>query len=376
MRASDFSTGVENSNDSSSTARIALRRRWYQFSLRTLLIVSILFSFAAAWYGHHFIRLKNHRMIVQQLRSQGWEVRYDYQWDGEKMNMKAPPPGSAVFRKIFGDDFNTNIDSIVSITNNLHEEADFTLLEKIPTLRAILIGGELNQTETLQRIFKSAKSVKSATFYFGPFSGTSRMRKASAELIRLASIGEMRNLEELIVNGQGMAFGSEHNNEQFESIRELHWLKKLQLKNTHVTDECLGQFHQLTNLESLDIEGNPITGSCFERLLDLSRLTTLKADSTKLDNIAIRRLVKLAPNLQELSLYSTAIDDAALDEIVKLQKLKSLRLNGTKITDAGIEKLAVLKNLTNLQVGSKISLEAKKALQQKLPKCMINDKIY
>lgn len=377
MRASNLST--DTAGDSENSRSVALcttpRRRWFQFSLRTLLTFSVLFSFAAAWYGNHYIRLKKLRADVVQLQSQGWKIEYAYHWDGKRVSRKdEPTTGLLILRKIFGDDFNASI-LIITATGGIDNTADFRILESIPDLRVIVLSDPQCNLETMQRILKSAKSVKSLVFFLTPTFKNGRALRTFA-FDQMTSIREMQNLEQLDLEGRNLFSSNSTNDAEFKCVGNLHNLRSLRLTYMGITDQCLKDFHQLTQLESLDIENNQITGSCFTQFGDLSRLKMLKADSTKLDNAAIQRLVILAPNLENLTLYATKIDDTALDEIVKLQSLKSLKLNGTKVTDAGIEKLAVLKNLTNLQVGSKISLEAKKALQKKLPKCMINDKFY
>ena len=55
------------------------KRRWYQYSLRTLLIVMVLFCFLFAWVGVKIREGIKQRNVVEWVEQMGGEVYYDYQ---------------------------------------------------------------------------------------------------------------------------------------------------------------------------------------------------------------------------------------------------------------------------------------------------------
>jgi Leucine-rich repeat (LRR) protein len=86
-------------------------------------------------------------------------------------------------------------------------------------------------------------------------------------------------------------------------------------------------------------------------------------------------VMSLSPlkSLQSLSLDSTLVTDAALDEVAALPNLRSLNLRATAITDAGVKKLARSHSLTDLDLTccQQVSAEAIQDLKVAMPKCEI-----
>ncbi|MCE9567594.1 MAG: hypothetical protein K8U57_36805 [Planctomycetes bacterium] len=85
------------------------------------------------------------------------------------------------------------------------------------------------------------------------------------------------------------------------------------------------------------------------------KLTLLNAQETrKLDKGWCRELARL-PELAELTLSASNLDDEMLSELAGATKLKKLQVGGTKVTKAGVEKLAAtLPNCTIIWDGGTI----------------------
>jgi hypothetical protein len=73
------------------------RRRWFQFSLRTLAIVTALVAIVLSWQAQ---RLHHQRKAIAAIRQLGGQTAYDYQMRGETQ-----PPGPMWLRRLTGDDF-------------------------------------------------------------------------------------------------------------------------------------------------------------------------------------------------------------------------------------------------------------------------------
>jgi hypothetical protein len=55
------------------------KRRWYQFSLRTLLIFTVVCAIAAGWLGKRVAQKRNERKAVAAVVKLGGMVLYDYE---------------------------------------------------------------------------------------------------------------------------------------------------------------------------------------------------------------------------------------------------------------------------------------------------------
>ena len=77
------------------------RLRWYQYSLRSLFVLTILVAVAGSWFGVKKQQKEQERAAVKAIEEMGGLVFYDYQVH----NRRAEPPGPAWLRAWLGDDF-------------------------------------------------------------------------------------------------------------------------------------------------------------------------------------------------------------------------------------------------------------------------------
>ena len=64
------------STDSANSPTPQHRRRWYQFSLRTLLVAMVVLGVGFAWVGLEVKRASDQREAVQAIRSVGGKVEF------------------------------------------------------------------------------------------------------------------------------------------------------------------------------------------------------------------------------------------------------------------------------------------------------------
>ena len=82
------------------------KRRWYQYSLRTLLIVVTLFALACSWFAVKMQQAKRQRETVEAIKKVGGFIFYDYQIDESgKVIHSAGPFAPIWLRNLLGDDF-------------------------------------------------------------------------------------------------------------------------------------------------------------------------------------------------------------------------------------------------------------------------------
>ena len=69
------------------TDKPARKRRWFRFSLRTLLIVVMLLSLPLGWLAMKMIQAERQRRAVEAIQEAGGEVFYDWEVDYSGMCM-------------------------------------------------------------------------------------------------------------------------------------------------------------------------------------------------------------------------------------------------------------------------------------------------
>ena len=77
-------------------------RRWYQFTIRGLLLLTLLLvSIVLSWFCVRLRQAQSQREAVQAIQEAGGSVNYDY----EVFRAPPTPPGPAWLRNLLGDDF-------------------------------------------------------------------------------------------------------------------------------------------------------------------------------------------------------------------------------------------------------------------------------
>jgi len=94
-------------NDSTNPNR---RRRWFQFSLRTLLVFMLVCGAGLGWLAWKMQRATRQRETVEAIVDVGGRVFYDYQLDeGGAVIPGAQPTAPLLLRKSLGGDFFCNV---------------------------------------------------------------------------------------------------------------------------------------------------------------------------------------------------------------------------------------------------------------------------
>jgi hypothetical protein len=74
--------------------------RWYQYSLRSLFILSFLVAIASSWLAVEMRQAKRQKEAVEIVQRLGGGVGYDYEVDSnDRLITGATPPGPAWLRK-------------------------------------------------------------------------------------------------------------------------------------------------------------------------------------------------------------------------------------------------------------------------------------
>jgi hypothetical protein len=139
----------------------------------------------------------------------------------------------------------------------------------------------------------------------------------------------------------------------FRTVRSVSFVGRLSAHRTQsiphtFTDQDLSCLADLRQLELLYIANAPITDEGLLHLAGHKSLTTIHLNNTAINGSGFRHLA--VPNLVEIGLNGTRVNDAALSHLRKAKNLQRLQLAGTEITDEGLKYLRGLSKLEGLVI--------------------------
>jgi hypothetical protein len=210
-------------------------RRWFQFSLRTLLILTLIVAIPCAWIGRKIEKKRRERGAVEAIRASGGTASYDYEvpwsWFDRRDERFSPsyygPDGPSWLRGMLGEDF---FNEIVQVDLSRVPVARLDWLDTLPQLRWLRV---------------------------------SRPDLADADLTH---------------------------------IRDLTQLRSLELVRTKVSDSGMMYLGRLTKLQHLNLCGTRVTDAGLVHLKQLPRLQTLVLFATNVTDAGVHDLQKALPN--------------------------------------------------------------------------------
>ena len=145
-----------------------LERRWYQYSLRTLLIVMVLLCFLFAWGGYKIRQAERQKEVVAWVREKGGWVIYDYEYDAKgKWIPDAEPPCPDWLRNLIGIDYLYDVDKVslwADDTPNTFIYTDvkliLTRLHGLRSVKEISFGWVTPSNQKLQELQESLQKLK------------------------------------------------------------------------------------------------------------------------------------------------------------------------------------------------------------------------
>jgi len=244
-----------------SAPRARPKRRWFQYSLRTLLLA---ITAAAIWLGMSTHRARQQEQAVDAILQLGGSVYYDYEYDSSrKRQAGAEPLGPKWLRTWVGEHY-----FVTAVAVDLGErQIDDAALEHLEPLRHL----------------------KTLHLYANPIGDAG-----------LAHIQGLTALEFLILNETQLTdAGLVH----LKGLTNLHTLV---LMNTEVSDEGLVHLADLKSLEDLRLGGSKVAGPGLVNLQALSTLRVLGLRNTRVTEDHLLPLEAL-PNLEFVDLAGTAV---------------------------------------------------------------------
>jgi hypothetical protein len=277
------------------------KRRWWRFSLKTLLVLLTLFC---VWLGTLANSANRQKRAVEAIQQSGGEFNYDYQRSpsrtgrGQSFSLRVEPPGPTWLRRILGDHY-----FITPVAMRMSETIIDDCLLHLAALPAI-----------------ESASFGSVTF-------------RNQDFDHLAMLTNLRSL----------AFHkcTFREPQSFDALAELRNLETFSLQDPNFGDDDVKHLSGAANLSQLFLYETAITDEGVAHFQKLHRLKMLSLSRTKVGDLAMIYLSKL-PELEYLSVGDTQVSDAAIESFLKIPALKEIELHDTRMTSDGINRLRPL----------------------------------
>jgi hypothetical protein len=198
------------------------KRRWFQFSLRTLLVFTMALAVACGWLGKRIEQKREEREAVEAIVKSGGYAQYDYQGetDGE-------PPGPNWLRKLLGEDFFSEV-TLVNI-NTRGGDAELEHVNGLTKVKALVLVEITLINAAVGRLSTKSNNISDAG---------------------LENLEGLTQLEVLVMGGPRITDAG------LERLRRLTQLRELCLDYTQVTDAGLAHLKGLTHLQFLGLPQN------------------------------------------------------------------------------------------------------------------------
>jgi hypothetical protein len=184
------------------------KRRWFQFSLRTLLIFMMVCAVGAAWIERKLERARQQQEVVDRIMKSGGRLSYDYE------TSDATPPGPKWLRQLVGQCFFSEVVAV-----------DFSRCANIT-------DDDLRQLKLFDRLARL------------------RLRETNITDAGLVHLSELTQLKDLCLAQTSISDAG------LKNLKELSGLQELDLWDTNVSDAGLADLNGFAQLRELTLPLN------------------------------------------------------------------------------------------------------------------------
>ncbi len=252
------------------------RLRWYQYRLRSLLLLMLFVNLGMSCVAVKMKAAHEQEALVARIKKLGGRVAYDYQsFLGDTTSRPLAP---AWLRRLFGDDMFVNVTCVDLGMSEADEAVLWSLdgLYRLPRLEFLGLGAAVSD-RGLKHLADSTQLQSLSLF-------GARVRGPGVR--HLKGLGQLRSL---ILND------SEINDTGFESIKELPQLWVLFLENTKIGDEGLKHLAGMGQLRCVNLDGTRVTDAGLVHLESLTSLCEVHLSRTAVTDAGVKRLQRALP---------------------------------------------------------------------------------
>jgi hypothetical protein len=229
--------------------------RWYQYRLRTLLIMM---TVLAAWMAMISHRARQQKLAVAKIRALRGEIIYDYQkikgknWDD--IDGKALSPYPKWLRDWAGEDYFQTVVQ-VNLSKTSATDADLAILKNLPNLDCLNLSSKIT----------------------------------NEGLIHLQGVKNLKGLilEGVAIDDSGLSY-----------LSNLTELRGLMLDSPKITDAGIKHLQRLTSLEQFCLIGSPITDASLKTIKKFKKLHFLGIVDSRITKDGFGELKKELPNVE------------------------------------------------------------------------------
>ncbi len=380
------------------------RPRWYQFRLRTLLVVVALVAGLLLGLRFYLQPFRQQRQTMDLVESLGgtYQTAAAERWQAWLLG---------------GDHANL---AHINLADCDQPTDYLPAISRLPRLETLIVGGfafadkdlaELEQLATLRTLVLDSTSVsdqvlaawqerrpevdlypsqrralaaaQKADFIVGAFPNKKRLQGVSlidasyleeANYVNGRPSTDDRVLWPLKTLRTALVFQFQDTQVTDAGLTHLaEWgdIPGIYLSRTAVTDAGLRHFADGNKLQELHLDQTQISDEGITEIIRCQNLALLKLSGTRVTDAGVAQLQAL-PNLHWIILDGTSVSDVGMAHLAAMHKINRLSLNETRITDAGLVELHALRQLESLKIrGTKVTSLGVQELQAALPKCVV-----
>lgn len=296
------------------------KRKPFQFSLRTLLIVVLTLGVLLGWISAKLNQCRRQLAAVSEIEGLGGAVLFEFEegWDfGEH------PEGPGTKRRVLGGGKAAGTVKEIYLrpkTSTKLSRATWKWiggLEKLAYVdfcnvrvgeEAIVLISSLPNLEVL--VLEHAQITDSV---FARFQPTERLTACNL-------------------------LGNSFSNAGLPRIAQCRALTRLNLSHSQVTDAGVPLLLSLPRLRYLNLGGTAVTDAGVETLVASKEIAILHLDNTSVTDDALRH-VKSFPNLKQLYLHGTEVSDQGVTCLSQCPRLEHLVVTNTRVSERGVRQL-------------------------------------
>jgi internalin A len=337
-----------------STVAAAPRRRWSQFSLRTLLVAMLLSGLLLGYIGYErreaarfqtlYAELaanKDAQLVVPESRRPRW-LRFILGDNSSKFLRSV-----WIDSRKFDDDDLTRLANFrylehITLINTRARGSGLAAFARHPRLRGLRCVSCPLDNSAVPHI-ANIRGLRELDLSLTEVTGESLVHVEGLVQLRHLGLGgtkidgpHLRHLSALKNLRYLELSGTQVNDAGLAHLADLP-LDQLGLAGTRVTDAGLYALHGLP-LRSLDLGRTGVRGGSVRLFLPFQQLKVIDLQETLVSDLGAHEVAQL-PRLEQLNLDRTEVSDAIIPELAKMPRLLRVTLTRTFVTPAGIQQL-------------------------------------